>query len=388
LLYDRAVPRLPFAPRPFPDELLLSWICRLAAANHVSLNDLFPTLAAMNRCQLNCDPGDEIITRLAAMARLPQSTLHGLLLPYQFSNLCSLTFLRTSHPSDVANNGERSESFPLPFCRDCAGEGERQLRSLYWQAEAGLLTSILCPRHGTFYDRSCPGCGRLQLTLAWQQTHLIVRCLRCGWEPVPAFNIEKPSVCPLGPRQLLFRLQHDIVATLRGQPPSTFWCEPIPAIQFLWILDDLYWLLRTPELSAICGEKFTFCDAFSWTRYGRNSRFLFTRTQCLPFSAWDSESRAELPLAMAATILGTRAFETLRSKPCYPPPSACYPWDWILPSLDEDKAQELLRRVSKWPISLRFPVSIIARRMAQPDFQASFSTSKRPHSTSYWDQFY
>jgi hypothetical protein len=134
---------------------------------------------------------------------------------------------------------------------------------LYWQVEAGLFTTLLCQRHGAPVGRYCPGCNRSPLTLAWNQTHPIVRCLRCDWRPVTPPKRKPVSSNPLGSLQLLFRLQCDIVAALRDQAPSSFWCGPITAVQFLRVVDDLYWLLRTPGLSALCGKKFTFTEGFS-----------------------------------------------------------------------------------------------------------------------------
>src|ERR1700756_5185245 len=132
---------LPVAPRPFSDELLLSWICRLAAANHVSLELLFPDLERMNSYHLNCDPGEHMISHLAVMARFPSSRLHNLLLPNQFPNLPLLTSLQIPTSSVISSNDGPSVSFPLPFCSDCAGEEEHHRRSLYWEAEDGLLTT-------------------------------------------------------------------------------------------------------------------------------------------------------------------------------------------------------------------------------------------------------
>jgi ribosomal protein S27E len=369
-----SVPPLPFAPRPFPDELLLSWICRLAAANHVILRLLFPETQAMNHYRLNCDPGEEIVARLAAMARVPQSTLHSLLLPNQFPNLPLLSFLRVPDAANISGNEDTSESFPLPFCSDCAGKEERARQSLYWQAETGLLTTILCPKHGTFFGLDCPGCNRFQLTLAWDQAHLIVRCLRCGWRPVAPPKRTPVPLCPSGLRQLLFRLQHDLIAALRGQPPSIFWCGKVSAVQFLRVVDDLYWLLRTPGLSAHYGQNFMFTDGLSWVRLRNNSRTLFGRIRYLPFAAWDSGSRADLLLSIATTMLGIRAFETLGSKPDYPIPSVSYPWDWILPALNKPHAQELLSRVANWPPILRLPVFIAVGVTIKPFLPGDYST--------------
>ena len=360
-LYHRPIPPLLIAPRPFPDELLLSWICRLAAANHVSLDLIFPGLEVLNHYRFNCNPGEQAIERLAAMARLPQSALHGLLLPNQFPNLPLLSFMQAPEPALMSSNDNPSESFPLPFCSECAGEENLPQRGLYWQAEIGLLTTILCPRHGAYFGQDCPSCNRNQLTLAWDREHLIVRCLRCSWRPATRPNANPVSSCPSGLRQLLLRLQHDLIAALRGQPLSSFWCGEVSAVQFLRVVNDLYWLLRTPGLSAHCGPTFTFADGFSWTHLRNDSRTLFARIRNHPFAAWSRRSRADLLLAVATTMLGTRAFETLGRNPRYPVPSASYPWDWILPSLNKPYAQELLSRAANWPSTIRFSVSIAAR---------------------------
>jgi hypothetical protein len=129
----------------------------------------------------------------------------------------------------------------------------------------------------------------------------------------------------------IFRLQQDIVTSLRDHPPSTFCFGPIPPGHFLRAIDDLYWLLRTPGLSALNSEKFTFTDSFSWTSVEPAPRILFHSTRYWPFSVWDYSSRAQLLLAVASTMLGSRAFNILRRSPYYPTPSACYPFDWIFP---------------------------------------------------------
>ncbi len=358
-LHDRSSQLLPFAPRPFPDELLLSWICRLAAANHTRVDVLFPELAAMNRYRLNCNPNESIIHRLAAMARVPHSAVLGLLLPSQFPNLALLTFLHPPGPSTLFSNEYRWE-LPLPLCRDCACEKERSSRGLYWTAETGLPISALCHKHGTCSEFACPGCDGDRLILAWNQAGLIVRCLRCSWLPVSRVKEETFSVCPSASLQLFFRFQRDIAIALRGQPPSNFWLGSIPAIQFLGIVDDLCWLLRTPGLSALHREEFTFTDGFSWIKLCTDSRTLFNRTRHLPFSAWDRGTRAELLIAAAVTMLGSRAFGVLQRKPYCTVPSAFYPWDWIFPSLHKRHARHLLKRAATWPLTLQLPLLAVA----------------------------
>jgi hypothetical protein len=376
-LNDLCAQPLPFAPRPFPGELLISWICRLAAANHICPTIFLPELECINRYRLNCDPGENIINRLAVMARVSRRALVELLLPNQFPNLSLLTFLQAPDPSVVSSDECPSTAFPLPFCIKCASEEELPGRSLHWQAVSGLLTTVVCPKHGTDFSHSCPGCDSRQLTLVWKETRLMIRCLRCAWRPRMSLHGEQPGTCSLGSQQLLFRLQHDIVAALRDQPPSNFWFGGIPASQFLAVVDDLFWLLRTPGLSARERREFTFFDAFSWTSHSPNPRALFYRIRYWHFSAWDRESRANVLIAMAATMLGRRVFEIFPCEHYYPPASYTAPWDWIFPALHKRYARELLSRAIKWPSTMRLRLHSVsaATRKARPIHQDRNSTS-------------
>jgi hypothetical protein len=363
---------LPFAPRPFPDELLLSWVCRLAAANHVRLDLFFPELERTNRYRLNCDPGESVILRLAKMARLPASRVRSLLLPNQFPNLPLLSFLEVPAPEVLSHDEDPSASFPLTFCLRCASEEGQQI--LYWQAEEGLLTTVLCPKHGTYCERTCPRCRRLQLTLTWNEGRLVVRCQRCSWRPAAHLEIERASDCLAGSRQVLFRLQQDIAAALRGEPPSSYWFGRVPPAQFLGVVDDLYWLLRTQGLSAVHLQEFTYTDIFSWASHDPEPKSFFYRSRWL-FSAWSSSSRAELLLAVAITMLGRRAFDTLGCRPYYPGPSAYYPLDWIFPTLRKPHARELLRRADRWPAIMRLSVLVASGAVKNPFPNYQYSPS-------------
>ena len=81
-------------------------------------------------------------------------------------------------------------------------------------------------------------------------------------------------------------------------------------------------------------------------------------------------------VAIATTMLGTRAFGTLGRKPYYPEePTACYPWDWIMPSMRKTSAQELMRRVAEWPLAMRLPVTITGGQLARSGLFANDSAS-------------
>jgi hypothetical protein len=202
-----------------------------------------------------------------------------------------------------------------------------------------------------------------------------VRCQRCSWRPAARFKREKASPCPSGSRQVLFRLQQDIVAALRGEPPSDYWFGRVTAAQFLGVVDDLYWLLRTPGLSADHRQEFTFVDIFSWASHDPEPRIFFYRSGYWPFSAWSSSSRSELLLALAITMLGRRAFDILGCSPHYPGPSTYYPLDWIFPTLRRAHAQELLRRAARWPAIMRLPLLVASGMVENPFPDCEYSTS-------------
>ena len=171
------------------------------------MSALFPEVRTMSHYRFNSDPGQQIIARMATMSRLPQSRLQSLLLPNQFPNLPLLTFLQAPKPPAVVGDENTFDSLPLPVCIECAGEEEPSHRGLYWQAEVGLLTTLLCPRHGTQVRHACPGCGRDQLAVLWNHECLIVRCLRCEWRPLRASKKKQIPSNPAGSLKLLFRLQ-------------------------------------------------------------------------------------------------------------------------------------------------------------------------------------
>jgi len=117
---------------------------------------------------------------------------------------CSLSCRCQNHRSSPATKIHRT---PLPF-----------LVAVLAPVRGNLLTAVSIgrrswiahnaplPRHGTYVGHFCPGCDRSQLTLAWNHTRLIVRCLRCDWRPVAPPKPEPVSSYPLGSLQLLFRL--------------------------------------------------------------------------------------------------------------------------------------------------------------------------------------
>ncbi len=290
---------------------------------------------------------------LALAARLHYSTLTNLLLPNQFPNFSQLRFLQVSDVPVPPHNERSSLSFPLPFCKSCAVEAERIPSGLCWEVGTGLPTTILCLQHGESSICARPECADTQLVFIWKETRPLLRCSQCCWRPTPVSKNEFDPAEPSGPRGLLCHLQRDIVAALRGSPPSNFWFGTIAAAQFLTVLDDLYWLLRTPGLSAIGDPSSTFSDAFFWISSLSNSRLLFHRTGYSPFSAWHPDPRAELLLAIAATMLGERSFVVLRRRPYYPPPSHCYPFCWMLRSLHTKHASRLQTMKASWPSTLR-----------------------------------
>ena len=111
------------------------------------------------------------------------------------------------------------------------------------------------------------------------------------------------------------------------------------------------------------------CFALSY-RQSRGSRRDFLRPLDHPHVVFDGAAWGRLKYQLdypfhpqrltQPTTLHTLAFQMLGRKPCFPAPTACYSWDWIFPSLQKRYAQDLLRRVANWPLTVRLPVSIAA----------------------------
>src|SRR5579883_35789 len=121
---------LPFAPRPFREEVLSSWLQRVADANQLTFGELLesardsqlPTITTVLDYRLPF----AWRLRLAAFCRVPEAWLRAIDLAGQYPERDLSWF--THHFVFTRRLGEPSWQLCRPFCLDC-GHQQREQRT-------------------------------------------------------------------------------------------------------------------------------------------------------------------------------------------------------------------------------------------------------------------
>lgn len=151
----------PAHPKPLPDELLSSWIVRIAAANGVKLNTLTrqlfgPDLTPWNR-DIDRNAPEWLLRVICARTGVPRdqavgATLHG----YQgrvFPKALLSGQLRWILPVKVW--GPTRLGYGVQYCPLCLAEGQEPYFRRAWRI--GFYT--FCPIHHIMLHDACPACG-------------------------------------------------------------------------------------------------------------------------------------------------------------------------------------------------------------------------------------
>lgn len=151
----------PAHPKPLPDELLSSWIVRIAAANGVKLNTLTrqlfgPDLTPWNR-DIDRNAPEWLLRVICARTGVPReravrATLHG----YQgrvFPKALLSGQLRWILPVKVW--GSTRLGYGVQYCPLCLAEGQEPYFRRAWRV--GFYT--FCPIHHVMLQDACPACG-------------------------------------------------------------------------------------------------------------------------------------------------------------------------------------------------------------------------------------
>lgn len=178
----------PVHPKPLPDELLSSWIVRLAAANQVKLHT-FCTLAWPGRRLWSIDvdrsPDDNLVEVLAERTdtlreRVMATSLRryqGVLYNVHHANATTHWLL------PVGTRGTQRRLFGMQFCPRCLAKDEEPYFRTRWR----LACTTVCVRHEVvLLDR----CTRCEAPLRFFRTELgdrnkhesdpVTRCATCG----------------------------------------------------------------------------------------------------------------------------------------------------------------------------------------------------------------
>ncbi len=162
--------RLPVAPRPYQDELLSSWMARVAARYGAEPLELMVYLAGQGGRDAGARQVDDVapdmrLLRLWAKAcRIDPERLHRR----------SLTSRYPDRPRDWL----RTEA--VPVCLACFDADVAAGRDAYLRANWRLAEQVVCPAHLTMLLDHCPACrGRLRLCFRMLNGTLRPFCRKC-----------------------------------------------------------------------------------------------------------------------------------------------------------------------------------------------------------------
>lgn len=165
--------RLPVAPRPFRDELLSSWMARVAARYDLEVPGLTAYLVGQGGRAPDLRKIDDIcpdrgLLRLWARGCRIDSARLGRL---------SLTSRYTERPQDWFFEEARGT---VPACLACFDADLAAERDGHMRAEWRLAEQVVCPAHAEMLLDRCPGCGcHLRISFRMGDGRLRPFCRKC-----------------------------------------------------------------------------------------------------------------------------------------------------------------------------------------------------------------
>jgi len=172
--------RLPVAPRPYPDELLSSWLGRVACRYGLRADELAGRLAGPGALDLYAAPIDDMAPsadetrRWARVCRVDPERLRRLALTRRYPDRPRSWF---------GHEGPEWRPSPgsAPACFACFDADRADGRDAYLRAAWTLGERCVCPLHGRLLTDRCPyGCGRLQVGFRLHDGRARPVCARCG----------------------------------------------------------------------------------------------------------------------------------------------------------------------------------------------------------------
>jgi hypothetical protein len=173
--------QLPFSPRPFSQELLSSWLLRVAAANCVSLNELLVGFELRNRRlefegTIDYRLTESTVEALAVFCRTPVRTIHNMAIAYRAPKQSPRLLLRFT---ECHRHCGRACSIRAryAFCSSCLDE--QTTIHVHWEWALSFL--LFCPVHRSPMLEACPSCGWPDpLSFAGEGEHAQASCRFCN----------------------------------------------------------------------------------------------------------------------------------------------------------------------------------------------------------------
>jgi hypothetical protein len=346
---------LPIAPRPHSDELISSWLARIAACYEVSMIELRQELSqGSSGTKVRADVGWKGSEAKSAAQRLrvDQDAIMRLNLKRRWPWLVTAWLPRTD------GKGRARGELDLAWCHACLAEGHTT-GGAYLDAEAALPL-IFCHRHGTWRQDFCRRCQpHHEPRFSWRNW-IEFTCTDCGvplrtnhWSgPRPASDCRSEEVSAA--LNLLFAFDGELRKALLGRSASLTGVGQVSARQFLAVLDGLTRALLAPDVN-------------------RTSRINLFNSPLLPNipnhepQTWEEQPFHELSPAYRAhvscaviALLSDEPVSRLMSgvRPAY----ERYSLEWLLASTPKWVQATLVRESIRWPAPLRARVVAHHRR--------------------------
>ncbi|WP_201723341.1 TniQ family protein, partial [Sulfitobacter sp. HI0076] len=162
--------RLPVAPRPFRDELVTSWMARVAARYGAEPFELMVFLAGQAGRYAGARQIDDVVPDMGLL-RL-------------WAKACRIDPERLRRRSLASRYPGRPQGWLLtetvPVCLACFDADVAAGRDAYLRKNWRLAEQVVCPEHRTMLLDRCPACrGHLRLSLRMLNGLLRPFCRKC-----------------------------------------------------------------------------------------------------------------------------------------------------------------------------------------------------------------
>jgi hypothetical protein len=169
----------PYRPRPLPDELLTSYLLRLAAGLNLAPTQFLSAVWGSKRSLLNQDLDNyappHIARRIADGTCISVDAVHKMTLASYGGTLLAQHNPRGRNawllPTTIKSNDRRRRG--LQFCPECLATDAKPYFRRRWR----LAFATSCTRHGTLLRDGCPACGEI---VHPHRSPTLTTCFRCG----------------------------------------------------------------------------------------------------------------------------------------------------------------------------------------------------------------
>lgn len=232
----------PVHPHPLPDELLSSWMIRLARSNGFKVHSFYSQFFGRERQIWNRDIDhyappwliDGLAKRTGTSRESIVRTTLRAFESFAFERFIETGVARWTLPLGIFHRTRRA--YGQQFCPSCLIEDAEPYLRRTWR----LALVVVCTRHGILLQDRCASCGRplaphrsdMAVRSGFPERTTMLRCAGCGsCIAGPKLNVSKSDIC----------MQQRIDATLIN---GFFMLEPGRAIYSHLYFDGLRMVMR------------------------------------------------------------------------------------------------------------------------------------------------